>query len=166
MLISAGAVDLDRAHELCDYKWQTTQLRSAPARRRSGLPADTDTSLLRKRASIEKIRAAGGYKAYEKAHRQRLVAMFLAEIPRARVKRSGRVLEFTERERGSLMCIVVVHHAENWRTGRRRRADANAAASCASKSRPGAGAATSGARAFKFVNAGPPPVLHCFSRAS
>ena len=44
---------------------------------------------------IQKIRAAGGYKAYEKAHRQRLVAIFLPKFPTLPVEMLGRVLEFT-----------------------------------------------------------------------
>ena len=47
------------------------------------------------RAYIEKIRAAGGYKAYEKAHRQRLTVIFLEKFPALPVEMLGRVLEFT-----------------------------------------------------------------------
>ena len=47
------------------------------------------------RAYIERIRAAGGYKAYEKAHRQRLVAIFLPKFPALPVEMVERVLGFT-----------------------------------------------------------------------
>mgnify|MGYP003314384031 FL=1 len=44
---------------------------------------------------MEKIRWQGGYKAYEKAHRQRLTAIFLAKFPALPVEMLGRILEFT-----------------------------------------------------------------------
>ena len=46
-------------------------------------------------AYMMKISAAGGYKAYEKAHRQRLTAIFLAKFPALPVEMLGRILEFT-----------------------------------------------------------------------
>ena len=58
-------------------------------------PHITGTNPLPTRAYIEKIRAAGGYKAYEKAHRQRLVAVFLPKLPHLPHLLLGRVLEFS-----------------------------------------------------------------------
>ena len=93
MLISAGAVDLTRALEFAIYYGKprncTPLLRAGAA-----LPADTDTLYSpHARAYIENIRAAGGYKAYEKAHRQRLVAMFLPKFPTLPVEMVERVVE-------------------------------------------------------------------------
>ena len=94
MLISAGAMDLDRALELAISR--NKQRNCAPLLRagaaiqkiRAGIPLPTHVY-------IQKIRAAGGYKAYEKAHRQRLVAIFLAKFPALPVEMLGRVVEFT-----------------------------------------------------------------------
>ena len=94
MLISAGAVDLDRALEVAiTYGKQrncTPLLRAGAAiqKIRAGIPLPTHVY-------IQKIRAAGGYKAYEKAHRQRLVAMFLPKLPHLPHLLLGRVLGFT-----------------------------------------------------------------------
>ena len=95
MLISAGAVDLDRAlkHAIANGKQRSCTLllragAAIPAVTPIGNTWPTDVY-------IEKIRAAGGYKAYEKAHRQRLVAIFLAKFPTLPVEMLGRVLEFT-----------------------------------------------------------------------
>ena len=94
MLISAGAVDLDRALELAISRGKqrncTPLLRAGAAiqKIRAGIPLPTHVY-------IQKIRAAGGYKAYEKAHRQRLMAMFLAKFPTLPVEMLERVLEFT-----------------------------------------------------------------------
>ena len=98
-LISAGAVDLDRAlkHAISHGK----QRNCAPLLRAGvTIPADMgpwpgELPVQRTRTYIRKLRAAGGYKAYEKAHRQRLVAMFLAKFPTLPVEMLGRVLEFT-----------------------------------------------------------------------
>jgi len=93
-LICAGAVDLDRALEVAiTYGKQRNcapLLRAGAAiqKIRAGIPLPTHVY-------IQKICAAGGYKAYEKAHRQRLVAMFLAKFPALPVEMLGRVLEFT-----------------------------------------------------------------------
>ena len=94
-LISAGAVDLDRA--LVKAIDNGKQRNCAPLLRAGASlpPHITGTNPLPTRAYIEKIRAAGGYKAYEKAHRQRLVAMFLPKFPALPVEMLGRVLEFT-----------------------------------------------------------------------
>ena len=94
-LISAGAVDLDRAlEEAITYG----KIRNCAPLLRAGaaIPAVTPIgNTWPTDVYIEKIRAAGGYKAYEKAHRQRLVAMFLAKFPTLPVEMLGRVLEFT-----------------------------------------------------------------------
>ena len=94
-LISAGAVDLDRA--LVQAIDNGKQRNCAPLLRAGASlpPHIAGTNPLPTRAYIEKIRAAGGYKAYEKAHRQRLVAMFLPKFPTLPVEMVGRVLEFT-----------------------------------------------------------------------
>ena len=102
-LISAGAVDLDRAlEEAITYG----KIRNCVPLLRAGaaIPAaitqimsayTTRGDLAGTRAYIEKMTAAGGYKAYEKAHRQRLTAMFLAKFPALPVEMLGRVLDFT-----------------------------------------------------------------------
>jgi ankyrin repeat protein len=89
MLISAGAVDLDRA---LDVAITSGKIRNCAQLIRAGaaLPTViTEPPLFRHwpgfpqtRAYIENIRAAGGYKAYEKAHRQRLVAIYLPKFPK------------------------------------------------------------------------------------
>ena len=102
MLIAAGAVDLDRALDLAITNGK--QRNCAPLMRAgAALPAVITTpgqypqrrNFPQTRAYIERISAAGGYKAYEKAHRQRLVAMFLPKFPTLPVEMVGRVLEFT-----------------------------------------------------------------------
>ena len=113
-LISAGAVDLDRALEAAIifyeqqaeeqriYEQQAEGLRICTLLLRAGaaLPANSYTLYAPHTRAyvepyIEKIRAVGSYKAYEKAHRQRLVAMFLPKFPTLPVEMLGRVLEFT-----------------------------------------------------------------------
>ena len=109
MLISAGAVDLDRALELAIDSGK--QRNCAPLLRAGAAlpswdpePAPYDgwrweelvPNFPQTRAYIERIRAAGGFKAYEKAHRQRLTAIFLPKFPTTLpVEMLGRVLEFT-----------------------------------------------------------------------
>ena len=94
MLISAGAVDLTTALE---FAIDNDKQRNCAPLLRAGaaipatikaIPSPTDVY-------IEKITAAGGYKAYEKAHRQRLTAIFLAKFPALPVEMLGRILEFT-----------------------------------------------------------------------
>ena len=98
-LISAGAVDLDRA--LVKAIDNGKQRNCAPLLRAgAALPANSYTLYAPHTRAyvepyIEKIRAVGSYKAYEKAHRQRLVAMFLPKFPTLPVEMLGRVLEFT-----------------------------------------------------------------------
>ena len=103
-LISAGAVDLDRALEaaITFYEHRAGGLRICTLLLRAGaaLPANSYTLYAPHTRAyvepyIEKIRAVGSYKAYEKAHRQRLVAMFLPKFPTLPVEMLGRVLEFT-----------------------------------------------------------------------
>ena len=98
MLISAGAVDLDRAlkHAIANGKQRScTLLLRAGAAIPAGVFDASDRGPRQTRAYIEKIRAAGGYKAYVRVHRQRLVAMFLAKFPTLPVEMLERVLEFT-----------------------------------------------------------------------
>ena len=102
-LISAGAVDLDRALEaaIIFYEQQAEGLRICTLLLRAGaaLPAartgytthDHPTPC----AYIERIRAAGGFKAYETAHRQRLVAIYAPKFPHLPTDMLGRVLEFS-----------------------------------------------------------------------
>ena len=92
-LISAGAVDLDRA--LVKAIDNGKQRNCAPLLRAGASlpPHITGANPLPTRAYIEKIRAAGGYKAYEKAHRQRLVAIFLPKFPHLPADMLGRVVE-------------------------------------------------------------------------
>ena len=102
-LISAGAVDLDRALEaaIIFYEQQAEGLRICTLLLRAGaaLPAartgytthDQRTAC----AYIERIRAAGGFKAYETAHRQRLVAIYAPKFPHLPTDMLGRVLEFS-----------------------------------------------------------------------
>ena len=86
-LITAGAVGLDRA--LVKAIAKGNQRNYAPLMRAgAAIPLSTSTF-------CEKIRAAGGFKAYEKAHRQRLVAMFLPKFPALPVEMLERVVEFT-----------------------------------------------------------------------
>ena len=97
LLISAGAVDLDRAlkHAIANGKQRScTLLLRAGAAIPAGVFDASDRGPRQTRAYIERIRAAGGYKAYERVHRQRLVAMFLPKMPHLPHLLLGRVLEF------------------------------------------------------------------------
>ena len=102
MLISAGAVGLDRALDLAITNGKirncTLLLRAGaalPAVITAPAPDGERPGFPQMRAYIENIRAAGGYKAYEKAHRQRLTVIFLEKFPALPVEMLGRVLEFT-----------------------------------------------------------------------
>ena len=102
LLISAGAVDLDRALDLAitnGKKRSCAQLLRAGAALPAVITAQSPDGEMpgfpQTRAYIENIRAAGGYKAYEKAHRQRLTVIFLEKFPALPVEMLGRVLEFT-----------------------------------------------------------------------
>jgi len=98
MLISAGAVDLDRAlkHAIANGKQRScTLLLRAGAAIPAGVFDASDRGPRQTRAYIERIRAAGGYKAYERVHRQRLVAMFLPKLPHLPHLLLGRVLEYS-----------------------------------------------------------------------
>ena len=111
-LISAGAVDLDRAlEETITYG----KIRNCAPLLRAGaaIPAritqimsayTTRGDLAGTRAYIENIRAAGGYKKYEHAHRQRLIAIFAPKFPRLPADMLGRVLEFVFDIGGHLYC--------------------------------------------------------------
>ena len=98
-LISAGAVDLDRAlEEAITYG----KIRNCAPLLRAGaaLPAPRHIGTLSggptaPQVYIEKVRAAGSYKAYEKAHRQRLAAIFLQKFPALPSEMLERVVEFT-----------------------------------------------------------------------
>ena len=102
-LISAGAVDIDRALETAITYGK---IRNCAPLLRAGaaIPAEItqSTSALRRargdfadtRAYIDKVCAAGSYKAYEHAHRQRLVAIFAPKFPHLPADMLGRVLEF------------------------------------------------------------------------
>ena len=97
MLISAGAVDLDRAlkHAIANGKQRScTLLLRAGAAIPAGVFDASDRGPRQTRAYIERIRAAGGYKAYVRVHRQRLVAVFLPKLPHLPHLLLGRVLEF------------------------------------------------------------------------
>ena len=93
-LISAGAVDFDRALDLAITNGKR---RSCAQLLRAGaaLPATISVIPSPTDVYIQQIRAKGNYKAYEKAHRQRLVAIFLPKFPTLPVEMLGRVLEFT-----------------------------------------------------------------------
>ena len=101
-LISAGAVDLDgalrAAIENGKHRNCAPLLRAGAA-----IPAaitqimsayTTRGDLAGTRAYIEKMTAAGGYRAYERAHRQRLVAIFAPKLPHLPADMLGRVLDF------------------------------------------------------------------------
>ena len=94
-LITAGAVGLDRA--LVRAVAKGNQRNCAPLLRAgAALPVIVQPSAYQRTACdyIENIRAAGGYKAYENAHRQRLVAIFAPKFPHLPADMLGRVLEF------------------------------------------------------------------------
>ena len=102
-LISAGAVDLDRA---LAKAIENGRIRSCAPILRAGaaLPVDNDNDedddivlerILHTRAYMEKIDAAGSFKAYEKAHRQQLTAIFLPKSPTLPAEMLGRIVEFT-----------------------------------------------------------------------
>ena len=108
MLISAGAVDLDRALVLAIEHGK--QRSCAPLMRAgAAIPAvitapkpacstpweELVPTFSQTRAYVERVRATGGFKAYEKAHRQRLSAIFLAKFPALPVEMLERVVEFS-----------------------------------------------------------------------
>ena len=109
MLISAGAVDLDRALVLAIEHGK--QRSCAPLMRAgAAIPAvitapkpacstpweELVPTFSQTRAYVERVRATGGFKAYEKAHRQHLTAIFLPKFPAALpIEILERVLEFT-----------------------------------------------------------------------
>ena len=106
-LISAGAVDLDRALELAIiHNAKAGKLRICTLLLRAGAALPAVCARLISRgftadhqrpacAYIESIRAAGGFKAYETAHRQRLVAIYAPKFPHLPTDMLGRVLEYS-----------------------------------------------------------------------
>ena len=100
-LISAGAVDLDQALE---DAITGGKIRNCAPLMRAGaaLPAvftapeswENVHGFPQACDYIEKIDTAGGYKKYEHAHRQRLVAIFAPKFPHLPADMLGRVLEF------------------------------------------------------------------------
>ena len=108
MLLSAGAVDLARALESAIISGKqrncTLLLRAGaaiPWRVYEGtFPPDPQTL-----AYIRRIRATwGGFKAYEKAHRQHLAAIFLAKFPVLPVEMLERIVEFSYKCGGPSNC--------------------------------------------------------------
>ena len=101
-LITAGAVGLDGAlvRAIANGKQRNcaSLLRAGAAIPAAEIPQRTDfvdqAALADTLAYVERIRAAGGYKKYEHAHRQRLVAMFAPKLPHLPADMLGRVLEF------------------------------------------------------------------------
>ena len=101
-LISAGAVDLDGALELAIARGKIrncAQLIRAgaalPAVFPSNPPIQREAIFFQTRAYIENIRAAGGYQAYEKAHRQRLVAIYLPKFPKLPAEMLERIVIYS-----------------------------------------------------------------------
>ena len=101
-LISAGAVDFDGAlraaiengkHRNCAPLLRAGAAR--PVRYTARGPGYEPPGYSETCEYMRKIRAAGGYKAYEHAHRQRLVAIFAPKFPCLPADMLGRVLEFT-----------------------------------------------------------------------
>ena len=96
-LISAGAVDLDHALELA-ILYSNQRICASLLRAGVALPAELpgeDECADGRPYYMERIQAAGNYKAYEKAHRQRLTAIFLPKFPALPVEMLGRILDFT-----------------------------------------------------------------------
>ena len=101
-LISAGAVPTTRA---LDLAIANGKIRNCAQLIRAGaaLPAVITAPHPRlerlgfpqTRAYIENVRAAGGYEAYEKAHRQRLVAIFLPKFPRLPAEMLERIVIYS-----------------------------------------------------------------------
>ena len=100
-LISAGAVDLDGAlraaiengkHRNCAPLLRAGAAR--PVRYTARGPGYEPPGYSETCEYMRKIRAAGSYKAYERAHRQRLVAIFAPKFPHLPADMLGRVLEF------------------------------------------------------------------------
>ena len=109
MLISAGASDLDRALVLAIENGKqrncTPLLRAGaaiPWHVSQEWPVRSDPQTL---AYIRRIRATwGGFKAYEKAHRQHLAAIFLAKFPVLPVEMLERIVEFSYNVAGPSNC--------------------------------------------------------------
>jgi hypothetical protein len=104
MLISAGAVGLDRALDLAITNGKIrncAQLLRAGAALPAVITAPAPPPYSQRRgfpqmcAYIGNIRAAGGFRAYEKAHRQRLVAIFLPKFPHLPAEMLERIVDFS-----------------------------------------------------------------------
>ena len=117
MLLSAGAVANNRALESAIISGKqricTLLLRAGaaiPWRVYEGtFPPDPQTL-----AYIRRIRATwGGFKAYEKAHRQHLAAIFLAKFPVLPVEMLERIVEFSYICGGPSKCPSMGAHAAN-----------------------------------------------------
>ena len=101
-LISAGALGLDRALDLAitnGKRRNCAQLIRAgaalPAVITAPHPRLERLGFPQTRAYIENIRAAGGYQAYEKAHRQRLVAIYLPKFPKLPAEMLERIVIYS-----------------------------------------------------------------------
>ena len=106
LLISAGAVDLDRALKSA-IRYGKQRNCALLLRAGAAIPAQNHPSwtagsgrgdrvaLADTLAYVDRIRAAESYKAYERAHRQRLVAIFAPKFPHLPTDMLGRVLEFS-----------------------------------------------------------------------
>ena len=102
LLISAGAVDFDRALDLAitnGKRRNCAQLIRAgaalPAVITAPHPRLERLGFPQTRAYIENVRAAGGYEAYEKAHRQRLVAIYLPKFPKLPAEMLERIVIYS-----------------------------------------------------------------------
>ena len=102
MLISAGAAPTSRALDLAitnGKRRSCAQLLRAGAALPAVITAESEYGEMpgfpQTRAYIENIRAAGGYKAYEKAHRQRLVAIYLPKFPRLPAEMLERIVIYS-----------------------------------------------------------------------
>jgi len=108
MLLSAGAVDLARALESAIISGKqrncTLLLRAGaaiPWRVYEGTFRPDPQTL----AYVRRVRATwGGFKAYEKAHRQHLAAIFLAKFPVLPVEMIERVVEYAYNIGGPSKC--------------------------------------------------------------
>ena len=102
MLISAGAAPTSRALDLAitnGKRHSCAQLLRAGAALPAVITAQSEYGEMpgfpQTRAYIENIRAAGGYQAYEKAHRQRLVAIYLPKFPRLPAEMLERIVIYS-----------------------------------------------------------------------
>ena len=108
MLISAGAVDLDRALECTILSGKqrncTLLLRAGVEIKWRAYDPEYDIFDSQTLAYIRRVRATGGFKAYEKAHRQHLAAIFLAKFPVLPIEMLERVVEYSYNVGGPSNC--------------------------------------------------------------